>query len=376
MEAELLRHIDNCRENHARLRLRLEITQERHIDLQHVELEILQIVERGIAAAEIVHPELEPLRAQAGDLLLEECIVLIERALRDLDVQELARHAMGAADDLHLLQHIVELKIDAREIHRDMRDIQPLPADALQILADALQHIEIEPVDEMRVLEHRHEHARRDEPPLGIAPARERLEAADAPRQRAHLRLVIHLDPALLDCLVEMCHEIRPEVQRLLHRGIEPGDIAIVHALDAVAGELRAVEDERDILDTCLRLIDAHLDDEREARLRLVDGRPRVLDLERDMRDARHHDEPVVVETRHRHRAEDITEHLRDMDEQLVPRLEAIALVDEAEILHIEIEECRSPHLDLLARLLHERRHRREPRELIAPFLAKSERQR
>ena len=258
-----------------------------------------------------------------------------------------------------------------------MRDIhRPILADALQILTDALQHIEIEPVDEMRLLEHGHEHARRDEAPLGIAPARERLEAADATRQRAHLRLVIHLDPALLDCLVEMCHEIRPEVQRLLHRGIEPGDIAVVHALDAVAGELRAVEDERDIRDARLRLIDAHLDDEREARLRLVDGRPRALDLERDMRDARHHDEPVVVETRHRHRAEDITEHLCDMDEQLVPRLEAIALVDEAEILHIEIEEHRRALLDLPARLLHERRHRREPRELIAPLLAKRKRQR
>ena len=160
MEAELLRHIDDCRENHARLRLRLEIAQERHIDLQHIELEILQIVERGIAAAEIIHPELEPLPAQAADLRLEERIALVERALRDLDVQELARHAIGPADGLHLLQHIVELEIDAREIHRDIRDIQPLPADALQILADALQHIEIEPVNEMRILEHGHEHAR------------------------------------------------------------------------------------------------------------------------------------------------------------------------------------------------------------------------
>ena len=41
-----------------------------------------------------------------------------------------------------------------------MRDIQPLPADMMQILADALQHIEIEPVNEMRILEHGHEHAR------------------------------------------------------------------------------------------------------------------------------------------------------------------------------------------------------------------------
>ena len=48
----------------------------------------------------------------------------------------------------------------------------------------------------------------------------------------------------------------------------------------------------------------------------------------------------------------------------------------EAEILHIEIEEHRRALLDLPARLLHERRHRQEPRELIAPLLAKRKRQR
>ena len=251
-----------------------------------------------------------------------------------------------------------------------MRDAHPrLLTQILHAPADPLDDVEVEPVDEMRLLKHGDEDARRDEPPLRIAPARERLESADLPRERAHLRLVEHLDPAPLERLGEMRQEIRAQVQLLLHRRVEPRDVAVVDALDAVAGELHAVKDPRDVIHALLRRIGAHLDRQGKPRLCLRDLRTRAMDRGDDLRRLRDHDEPIIIETRHRHVAEHLRERLRDADEELVARLEAEPLVDEAEILHVEIEERHVLLRELPLRLLHELHHRRQPRELIAPHL-------
>ena len=294
----------------------------------------------------------------------------MERALRDLDVEEILRHVVRAADAFDLREHVPELEVDARKIHRNVRRLPARPRAAFHlVLADALDRVEVEPVDEVRVLQHGDERARRDDAAHRVAPARERLEAADLPRGGADLRLVPDLDPALAERAVKIRHDVRLEAALLLHRGVEVRDLAVVHPLDAVARELRAVEDERDVRDVRRRRVDADLHAQEDARLGLLDRLDDGLDVRVEVLPARHHDEAVAAEARHRHGAERAFEGARDAHEQMVACLESKFLIHDTEIFNIEVKERRRPQRKTASRLLHESHHGREPRQLVAPFL-------
>ena len=120
VDAEFFRHVDDGFEDDAGLRLRVEVAQESHVNLEEVELEVLEVVQRGVATAEVVHPELEPGIVEALDFVAQEFVVVIEGALGDLDVEVAFRDIVGAADGLDFFEHVAELEIDAREVDGDV----------------------------------------------------------------------------------------------------------------------------------------------------------------------------------------------------------------------------------------------------------------
>ncbi len=127
-----------------------------------------------------------------------------EDALRDLDVQEIARHSVLPARVLDEGKDIHHVEVVARKVERDRRDGQVLVEPLAQHAADRLEHEGVEAVDEAHLLEDRDEGPRREEADLWINPASQGLHAAELARQRADDRLIVDLDPMVLDGLVEM----------------------------------------------------------------------------------------------------------------------------------------------------------------------------
>ena len=202
LDAEVLGHADDRADDAARF-LR-EAAQKAHVELDEVDRVILEDVQRGVAAAEVVEPDLIALLAQAVDGLLDGPRVPREDALRDLDVQEIARHGVLPARSLDEVEDVQHVEVVAREVERDRRDGQVLVEPLAQHAADLLEHESVEAVDEAHLLEDRDEGPRREEADLWVYPASQGLHAAELARYRADDRLVIDLDPMLLDGLIEV----------------------------------------------------------------------------------------------------------------------------------------------------------------------------
>ena len=100
LDAELLRHVHDRRQDG--LRFLAETVQELHVYLELVEVEVLQRVERGIAAAEIVHPHLVARVVEAKHARRHEDGVGSQRGLGYLHVEHAARHAELVSGLLHL----------------------------------------------------------------------------------------------------------------------------------------------------------------------------------------------------------------------------------------------------------------------------------
>ena len=222
----------------------------------------------------------------------------------------------------------------------------------------------------MRALEDGDEVSRRDDAAFGVAPAREGFKAADFARGGADFGLVPDFNPAFFEGAVEVRDDVGAQAPLRFEAFREVGTALVVDAFDAVAGELGAVHDERDVRDVGRRVVDADFDGERHARLDLVDGLDDGLDVLFEARRARHNDEAVVVEAGHRHGAERLEERFSDAHEQLVASLEAIFLVHEAEVFDVEIEERRRAARDFAVGPLHEVHHGEQSCEVVTPFAA------
>ena len=162
MHSQFLSHVDDGADDDRGLRVGLEGAQEVHIDLEHVKDVVLDVVQRGVAAAEVIHPDFIACRTEACDLPLQEFFISALRSLRDLDVEHGARDIVAQADILDCLHHVHETEVRAREIDRNAQEFPPrhLAAHLIDRLTDALDDVEIELRREMRVLKNGNEHPR------------------------------------------------------------------------------------------------------------------------------------------------------------------------------------------------------------------------
>ena len=168
---------------------------------------------------------------------------------------------MAQADILDRLHHIHQAKIRPREVHRDTQKtpIRYITLNLYDGCTDLINDAEVKLRREMRVLQHRDEHARRDDTIDGIMPARECLESADLTRHRTDLGLVIGHDVPAHNCLGKIADDVAAKVELLLHREVEHRPHEIIGVLDGVAGDLGAIHDARDIRHICIGAVDARL---------------------------------------------------------------------------------------------------------------------
>ena len=172
-------------------------THELHVQLQYVELIPLQDVERGVAAAEVVHPHLEARLVKGAHLLHEELGVGVDGRLRELHVQEVVRHAQRVGARGHLVRDLILCEILVRNVYRDGHDGHALVLLLLEVLENAADDVEIETMQQRCLLKHRYELVWGEYAILGIDPARKRLLLADLSRGGAYHRLVVRSNPPL-----------------------------------------------------------------------------------------------------------------------------------------------------------------------------------
>ena len=209
--------------------------------------------------------------------------------------------------------------------------------------------------DQAGLLGHRDELRRRDDAPLRVAPADQRLEALHPPGRQLHDRLEVEHELLALDRTVEVAHDPEPGVGLVAHGEVEDLEPGVPQRLGAVHGDVGVAEQilGLEVAGRAQHRADArrgHQVPARDAEWRrqgLADPRRGVLDVVRTAHLLEHDGELVSAQARdHVARPERGDQAPGDADEKLVPGLVAQAVVDELEVVEVEVE-----HREPVARL-------------------------
>ena len=119
-----------------------------HVELNEIKVNLLQHVQGRIAAAEVVHPDLEAQLLKTPDLFFDKLEILAEGALGDLDRQHRARDPRLVDPTANLLHDIAAVKVRAREVDGLRHEEDPRRFLLLQFLQHALDHVEVQLVDQ------------------------------------------------------------------------------------------------------------------------------------------------------------------------------------------------------------------------------------
>lgn len=167
----------------------------------------LRMFRGRIAAAKIIEPDFVAGRSQLADGLLHDARISGQRAFRYLDMQDIARQTITVHHCFDGMEDIERGKIKTGEIERDWHKRAIMAETFFGCAADFLQHEYIQLVDLLRLFEGRNEGSRGQKADLRINPA-ESVKAAEITGQRVDYRLVINLDPAVFDGIVDMMDDV------------------------------------------------------------------------------------------------------------------------------------------------------------------------
>ena len=260
LDAQGQRHFDELGHDDAVFRPLVKAVHEAHVQLDEVKMNILQNIQRGIAAAEVVHPDLEAQLLQALDLCFHKLEVLPDRAFGQLDGQLVAGDAGRVDAAADLIDDIAGLEVDAGDVQRLGHEIQALGLLFLQLQQNLVQHVEVQPVDQARVFQDRDKIARRDQASVRVDPAGKGLLVADPAAGSTDDRLEENLDPALFQGTVEVVYHIAVALDAGQHAVVKAAVVGHVGTAQHVAGIFGAVAGRAGIHQLQAVLIDAHTD--------------------------------------------------------------------------------------------------------------------
>ena len=200
----------------------MEIAEELHIHLQLVEPVILQHVQGGVAAAEVVHPDLIARALEAGDDAAHEGFVVAEGALRDLDADKVFWHPVLRHRRLHHGEHIAQLTVQPGEIDgygdQDAPALRRLPVTGAHLPGD----IGVQLMDAAAALQNADEAGGGQQTPAGVIPPGQSLQPAQLAGDRAHHRLGVDFDVLFFQRLIQMALDILFQRQRLRFCHVHP----------------------------------------------------------------------------------------------------------------------------------------------------------
>ena len=217
-----------------RARILGDVLDEGTVDLDLVEREALQVGQRRISGAEIVHRDPDPERPQLMQHRKRGLLVVQQYALGDLDLQPRGCKAGSRerADD-HLHQ-AGTAKLDRRNIDGDVKIVRPLRGGGAGLPDHPLAHRD----DEADLFGQRNEVGRRDHPLARMIPAYQGLEAADFLARQVDHRLVVQLEFACRQRLAQVLLHDAAGLHLQVHHGFEEAERAAAVALGAVEREV------------------------------------------------------------------------------------------------------------------------------------------
>ena len=373
MDAEGFRHEDDGFDDFPALVI--EIAQEGHIDLQFIEVEILQHIEGGVAASEVVHPALVARFPEAVDFALELLAVFDEGAFGDFYANITSGQAVLPDDSFDDVEGIDLIEVGAGQVDGNREDRHAGIFHRVQTFPDLLDDVGVQFVNELGIFKDRNEHVRRESASFGIFPAGERFHAAELPCQGADDRLIENLDVAVSQGAVEILQDVRAGSEVLPHRLGVRGPAPAGIALDGVAGDLGHIESTVGcIFGRIVRVAeeDAGLQCDAEIVDHFIDFAADGFYLLDDAVTRRNEGKIIGIQVSDDGVREMRAQYVRHLPEQFVALLNAVIGVVQFEVREVEIDrtvQSADPvdlfHLDVFIDTLVERSTPKEPCDIF-----------
>ena len=215
--------------------------QERAVDLDGVERELVEVGKRRVAGAEVVERQADARFGKLPQHRSRLFRVLHDKRFGDLEPQRALRDDGAAEVEAHLLDQLRPEQLPARDVdaheHRRIRPRQ-LPLPARHLAHGARQDVGPELDDEVRLRGHGDELGGIEGPKGGRLPTQQGLEASQRFRRQIVDRLVEESELLLLDGAPQVALERGAAVLLGAHRGVEYLDAIGPRTLGAIHGDL------------------------------------------------------------------------------------------------------------------------------------------
>ena len=211
-----------------------------HLDAVHTG--VLEHVQGGIPAAEIVHHHREALAVQAIDGVFHQTHILGHHALGDLHQQQPGLQLIALHQAAKDLCRIQTGDVGNGHIHRDGHEVPLFLLPAAEHLADALPHIEVQPGDQARFLQQGDKFPRGHDAPGGVVPAHEGFHAHDGLRHAVALGLQIEAELFVLQRPLQLAQLLLVLFELVQHGGQLLGQWCVVVVFLLFAPFLVALE--------------------------------------------------------------------------------------------------------------------------------------
>jgi len=263
-ELELLRQRHHGADERGVGAVGADIAHERLVDLELVHREAVQIRERGVAGAEVVHRDAH---AEGGELVQRADGVrgaVHDRRLGDLELEAARREPGLHQDRLDRLHDVLLPELARREVHRDLHpgvaQVEPGPT----LAAGLLQRPQPDRHDEPALLRDRDEFRGRDHPLL-VVPAQQRLRAEEAPGLERDDGLEVQHEFMAFQGAPQLQLQLRVPLGARGHVVREALEVVAPLALGVVHGEIGVAQQRVGVL--VVHRIDRQADARREVEL-------------------------------------------------------------------------------------------------------------
>ena len=204
------------------LRAGTHLHDERAIDLQRVDGQLGQVVERGESGSEVVDGDAHAQGADRFEQRDPVFDVFHDQAFGDLQFQ--SRCGMGVDPDDLLDQgdEAAITQLQCGDVYRNGNGRQAGGTPAAVIVHGRMQCPATGLVDQAGLLQYRNKPAGQHQSRTRIVPSDERLGAGDLPGRKIDLGLVVEYELPPFDCFAQLCLELQLAGQGLRHlAGIE-----------------------------------------------------------------------------------------------------------------------------------------------------------
>ena len=334
-QAKALRHAHHRTDNDAGNFV--QVREERHVNLEFVELVVLEGIQRRISTPEIVHPDFVTGKAEPLYFPLD---IRVRRhdALRNLDTDKFVVYPILCKRPFDHLENVAADKVQAGKVERDGNHRAAVIKFRTHFLADKFYDVAVEFVNLSRILEGPDKDSRIQESVLRVYPAGKRLHAAEGFRNRADYRLVVYLDVAVRNSLVHMAYHVVLQQEVLVHAFVVIADKAVALVLLHAAGELRllaCIQEFAVLPDFAYADIEVHRYLRHDALDTLADFVQPILDIA----GIRNHGKVVVRETANQVIAKLLLEACREIYQELITPVETIRIIEQLHSHDIEKDQ-------------------------------------